>query len=188
MYGCHFKVERRQFYQRTVIINGPHYFLLAAKGKDSSTNFSSFFSSFEFTPFKYAPPKQVTDTFMHFTVMTPVVPQLDENFRALLENFSGGNFSDDDASESYWQSTKNALFKSDSTGEIDFCSHGAISKILPNKEQTAFREKEINKYLANDDMVLSSSDSFFINKNIKAYSFYHNRHQYFTFYQTHSYY
>ncbi len=159
------------FVKERIIIDGPHYFLLAEEGKDSSTNFASFFTSFEFIPFKYAAPKEVTDTFMHFTVMTPVIPQLDENFRALLENFSGGNFANNGSSESYWQSTKNALFKSDSTGEIISVAMEQFPKYYQIRNWHAFREKEINKYLANNDMVLSSTDSFSINKNMKAYGF-----------------
>ena len=157
--------------EEKIIINGPQYFLLAAKGKDSSVNFSSFFSSFEFAPFKYAAPKPVTDTFMHFTVMSPVVPELDENFRALLKNFSGGDLLNDNGPGGYWQRTKNAFFKSDSTGEIISVGMRQFPKYYQIKNDAAFRLQEINDYLANNDMVLSSTDSFSINKNLKAYSF-----------------
>jgi hypothetical protein len=165
------KLNDSSFIKEKVIINGPQYFLLAAKGKDSSINFSSFFSSFEFAPFKYAAPKPVTDTFMHFTVMSPVVPELDENFRALLENFSGGEPFNANIPAPYWQRIKNAFFKSDSTGEIISVGMQQFPKYYQIKNGIDFRLQEINDYLANNDMVLSSTDSFSINKNLKAYTF-----------------
>ena len=166
-----FKSNDSSYIKERIIINGPQYFLLAAKAIDSAADFTSFFSSFEFVPFHYAVPKPVTDTFLHFAVTTPVVPELDDNFRALLENFSGGDFFSANSSGSYWPRTKNAFFKSDSTGEVISVGVRQFPKYYQIKSGTDFRKKEIKDYLENNDMVLSSTDSFAINKNIKAYSF-----------------
>ena len=165
------KLNDSMYVKEKIIIDGPQYYLLAAKGKDSSVNFSSFFSSFELVPFNYSAPKLVTDTFMHFTVITPVVPELDENFRALLEDYSTGDFFNANAMGSYWPGIKNALFKSDSTGETISVTMRQFPKYYQIKNESKFRKTEINDYLANNDMVLSSTDSFEINKNLKAYSF-----------------
>jgi hypothetical protein len=165
------KLDDSSFIKEKIIIDGPQYFLLAAKGKDSSANFSAFFSSFEFVPFKYTIPKLVTDTFMHFTVMSPVVPELNENFRTLFENFSGGDLFNNNTSGPYWQRTKNAFFKSDSTGEIISVGMQQFPKYYQIKNWIDFRKEELNDYLANNDMLLSGTDSFSINKNLKAYSF-----------------
>ncbi len=164
------KADDGSFVKEKIIIKGPQYFLLAAKAKDSSTDFSSFFSSFEFTPFKYAPARQVTDTFMHYSVMTSVVPEVDENFRALLENVSNENLYNNNY-QPYWPKTKNAFFKNDSTGEIISVAMQQFPNYYQTKSRTDFRNEEIKSYLANDDMVLSSADSFSISKNLTAYTF-----------------
>ncbi|HEY5407315.1 MAG TPA: TraB/GumN family protein [Ginsengibacter sp.] len=165
------KLNDSSYIKEKIIINGPQYFLLAAKGKDSSVDFSSFFSSFEFVPFKYAAPKFISDTFLHFTVLTSVAPELDENFRALLENISSGDFFNANTQGSYWPGIKNALFKSDSTGEIISVAMRQFPKYYQIRNRNDFLNTEINDYLVNNDMVLSSTDSFAINKNLKAYSF-----------------
>jgi uncharacterized protein YbaP (TraB family) len=54
------------------IIRGPHYYVIAAKSKNKKADFSAYFNSFNFLPFKYNAATAYVDTFMHFTVNTPV--------------------------------------------------------------------------------------------------------------------
>ena len=158
--------------QLKIILKGPHYYLLAAKGKDSTANFSGFFSSLQFTPYQYETPRMVTDTFLHFRVMTPVIPELEENFRALIENISSTEYNANKGETApYWPKTKNAFFKSDATGEIIAVSMQQFPRYFQIKESIDFVEEEKKDYLSKGDMVLSHFDSTLLDQRSTAYHF-----------------
>ena len=54
-----------------------------------------------------------------FQCMTPVIPELDEGYRATLEKLIRRNVANNNYSSynSYWKKNKNAWFQDDSTGE-----------------------------------------------------------------------
>ena len=106
--------------QAKFIIKGPHYFVIAAKSINKKPDFSSFFNSFSFTPFQYPAAELYLDTFMHFKVNTPVVPDIDEELRAIAENAASATANGNNSSGyiSYWPKTKNGLFTCDATGEL----------------------------------------------------------------------
>ncbi len=154
-----------------VILKGPHYYLLAAKGKDSTADFSKFFSSFQTTPFKYGKPGMFVDTFLHFTVMTPVVPELEQNFRALIDNISSSALYGAGEKEPYWPKEKIATFNSEETGEAISVRMQAIPRYFQMRDSASFVRNEINDYLNDGDMVLSSIDSSTLDQQTKAYRF-----------------
>ena len=144
------------------IIKGSHYYLLAATGKNLNADVKDFFSSFQFTPFKYQSSQNFVDTFFHYSVTTPVVPELEEDMRALTEKVGNDvsnkyGFSTVDA---YWPKTRNALFKSDSTGEIIAVAMQQYPQYYYVKDSSTFWKDEINDYLARTDFVLAKKDSF----------------------------
>ncbi len=154
-----------------IIVKGPHYYLLAARGKSANADFSSFFSSFELTPFKYEAPKLVTDTFLHFTVLTPVVPELEENFRALIESIAGNNYYNGADRDSYFPKEKNASFRSEKTGEVIMVTMQQLPKYFQMQDGVNFVKEEIKDYLHDDDMILKSFDSSVIDNQTIAYRF-----------------
>ncbi len=172
-YPCmevHLKTTNGDFIKEKIILKGAQYFLLAAKSKDSSTKFSSFFSSFRFTPFRYPQPRQIKDTFMHFTVMTPVAPEIDPGFRSLFEGImNSGAFTD--LGDSYLFQRKHAFFKSDSTGEIIAVSMQQLPKYYHENDLASFKKNEEDEYLENGDLTLASADSFKTGNGITAYRF-----------------
>lgn len=159
------------FVRVKVMLKGPHYYLLAAKGKDSTSDFSKFFSSFQTVPFKYGKPAMFIDTFLHFTVMTPVVPELEQNFRALIDNISGSAFYAGGDKEPYWPKEKIATFNSDETGESISVRMQAFPLYFQMSDSADFVQDEIKDYLGDGDMVLSSFDSSMLDQNTKAYRF-----------------
>ncbi|HVZ97699.1 MAG TPA: TraB/GumN family protein [Chitinophagaceae bacterium] len=164
------KTDDGDFVSERIMVRGAQYFLLAARSRDSSERFSSFFSSFKFSPFRYSPPKEITDTFMHFTVMTPVVPQIDPGFRSLFEGMiNSGSFGTHD--DSYLLQRKHAFFKSDSTGEIIAVSMQQLPRYYHADSRESFNKNEEDDYLEDDDMVLLSVDSFKTGNGIMAYRF-----------------
>ena len=154
------------------IIKGSHYYLLAAAGKNPGTDADEFFSSFHFTPFKYQEGKKFVDTFLHYTVTTPIVPELEEELRAMIEKLGNdaGNRYGFSAVETYWPRAKNALFKSDSTGEIIAVTMQQYPKYYYVRDSSAFWKDEIKDYVARTDFVLAKKDFFKTIDGITGYN------------------
>src|SRR5205823_5403735 len=55
------------------IIRGADYYVIAARSKNKKNGLNDFFDSFHFADYSYGSPMAYADTFMHFTVSTPVV-------------------------------------------------------------------------------------------------------------------
>ena len=154
------------------IIKGPHYYVLAVKSKNKKNDAKAFFDSFRFTPYNYNSSTNYVDTFMHFTVSTPVFPQLDGDLRRLTEQAGNdaGNGNNYSGYISYWPKAKNGLFKNDSTGEVIGVSVQEYPKYYYVKDTARSFKNEMDNFLRND-MVLYKSDSFFLNNGLSGYRF-----------------
>ncbi len=161
------------------LVNAAHYYVLAVREKNVprlvggvSGPAVQFFNSFELTPFKYSAPREFTDTFLRYTVSTPVMPDIDENMRSVIEKisddlptgFGGGG------PESYWPKTKNSIFKNDSTGEMVGVSMQLYPRYYFIKDSATFWKEELNDYMSRNDMMIIKRDSFMLG-GINAYSF-----------------
>ncbi len=167
------KMKDGSIVQARFIIKGAHYYVIAAKSKNKKADFSSYFNSFTFTPFKYNSPALYVDTFMHFSVTTPVAPEIDNEIRQLTENAAseaanGNNYS---GYISYWPKTKNGLFKSEATGEIIGVSIQEYPKYYYAMDSVKFLVKEINNYYERSDLVLHKIDTLHLKNNVMAYRF-----------------
>ncbi len=156
------------------IIKGPHYYVIAAKTKNKKADFSAYFNSFNFTPFQYNAATAYVDTFMHFTVNTPVVPEIDPILRELIEKAEsdiakGNNYSD---YAGFWPKTKNGLFKSEATGELIGVSVQEYPKYYYVKDSAKFWINNINEFYENSELQLFKTDTLTLKNNIKAYRFY----------------
>ncbi|MDB5221946.1 MAG: lipoprotein [Chitinophagaceae bacterium] len=153
------------------IIEGSHYYLLAAAAKNPGTDVKDFFSSFQFTSFKYPNGQNFVDTFLHYTVATPVIPELEENLRALIEKMGGDSYRYGFSNvDTYWPRARNALFKSDSTGEVIAVAMQQYPKYFYVKDSSAFWKDEINDYLARTDFFLAKKDYFKTSDGLTGYN------------------
>ncbi len=155
------------------IIKGPHYYVIAARSKNKRADFNTYFNSFEFTPFQYTAPTAYVDTFMHFTVNSPVVPDINDEIRQLAEkamkdNSNGYNYS---GYTSYWPKTKNGLFRSEATGELIGVSIQEYPKYYYVKDSTKFWIDDLNETYEKSDMLLYKTDTLKLKNGVKAYQF-----------------
>ncbi|MEO5646885.1 MAG: TraB/GumN family protein, partial [Chitinophagaceae bacterium] len=162
------RMKDGSFVKARFIIKGPHYFLVAARAKNASTSFEDYFSSFEFTPYNYASAQNFNDTFLHYKVTTPVVPELEQNLRSIVEKFSDEN-EFPGAAHSYWPKTRNALFRSDSTGEMINVSMQQYPKYFHVKDSSAFWEEEVEDFTRGNDLVIAKRDSFSLSGGVQGY-------------------
>jgi uncharacterized protein YbaP (TraB family) len=155
------------------IIKGPHYYVIAAKSKNKKADFSDYFSSFEFTPFKYNAVTAYVDTFMHFTVNTPVAPEINKDIRELAENAAndmanGNNYS---GYISYWPKTRNGLFRSEATGELIGVSIQQYPQYYYVRDSSKLLIDDINEYYEKSELLLYRTDTMQLKNGIKAYRF-----------------
>jgi hypothetical protein len=143
------------------IIKGPHYYLIAVRSKDIKKDFSDYFNSFHFTPYQYKNNIAYADTTFHFTVSTPVIPELDESYRASLDKLAEGNTNSYRYSEpAYWPKEKYAWFQSDSTGEAVGIRIQTFPKYYSvNDSANYWSRKEMNDYYSKSSFVLYHFDS-----------------------------
>ncbi|MEO5891999.1 MAG: TraB/GumN family protein [Ferruginibacter sp.] len=156
------------------IIAGAHYYCLAVSSKNTGKDFSDYFNSFKLTPYWYPTKNQYVDTFLHFSVTTPVAPDLDESYRAKLEKVTAevANSNNYSNYNSYWPKSKNALFTSDSTGETIGVSVQQYPKYYSVKDSVNFWKGELEDYYNEDDLVLYKKDSFTLKNGVTGFKFY----------------
>lgn len=161
------------FINARFLIQGPHYYVLAVHTKNEKKEFPDFFNSFKITPYQYSNTNQYTDTFLHFSVNTPVAPELDESYRAKLEKVTAeiANSSNYSSYNTYWPKSKNALFQSDSTGETIGVSIQQFPKYFSVKDSAKYWRNEINDYFDEKDLVLASKDSFKYSNGVQGFRF-----------------
>lgn len=127
------------------VINGPYYYLVAAKSKNKNEVINNrAVNSFSVTPFVYAVPEYFSDTLLHFETQTPIVPKMNDSLKALLHQYSSGNRygsygnSSDDVYDKYGK-MKHMVFSNDTTGEMIVVSSGKYGKYY-------FEEDSLKKY------------------------------------------
>jgi uncharacterized protein YbaP (TraB family) len=155
------------------IIKGPAYYVIAASSKNAKTDFSGYFNSFRFAPYRYGSNKFYTDSFLHFTVTSPVVPDLDAGYRAKLEQVSkevaeSKIFS---AYNSYWPKVRNAQFKNDSTGEVIGVSIQQYPQYYYVKDTAKFWSSELEDYIEKNELLLYNKDSFILSSGVRGFRF-----------------
>ncbi len=149
------------------LVKGPQYFLLAARSRNKNRDFSGFFNSFSFTPYKYSGFKNYVDTFVNITVTTPVVPDIDVNVRSIIERTTSEEFLNSIPDyNNYWPHNKTALFQDDSTGEAVFVSVQAYPKYYYPKDSTTFWKEEINEKRIKEDLIIKSKEPFHFNDSV----------------------
>ncbi|UAY51717.1 TraB/GumN family protein [Ferruginibacter albus] len=146
------------------IIKGPAYYAIAARSADRSKDFSDFIRSFKFVSNQYAQNKNYIDTFLNYSVTTPVIPQIDESLRSSLEkmndNLTGGYYGYSSSYYQYWPDYKYAWFCADSTGTAISVSFYQYPKYYSIDTANSFYARKFGEYKEENSMLVSQKDSF----------------------------
>lgn len=152
------------------IIKGPHYYVLAVRS-NKQEEADEFFKSFRFTPYQYGKEEKFTDTFMHFTVNTPVAPLIDTGYRAVIEkvaNASRGNYYNE---YSGYYNNKFAYFFNDSTGEAIAVNIEKKPDYYYGRDSAEFWKNQFNDFDNYSTMVLNDKKYFQRPDSICGYTF-----------------
>ncbi len=139
------------------VIAGADYYVLATHSRNNDRSFSAFFNSFTLTPYIYPSFRNYADTFMHISVTTPMVPDVDSGMRHIVERATSEEFLNSlPEYNNYWPHPKTALFEDDSTGQAVFVSVESFPKYYYPKDTASFWLDEANVKRLRQDLIISS--------------------------------
>jgi uncharacterized protein YbaP (TraB family) len=169
------KMKNGNYVSARYIIKGANYYALIAKSASAKKDFASYFNSFKFLDDAVSNASLYVDTFMHFSVTTPVKPKIDEDLRAMIYNSAkeiekAGGYGGYAVSTSYWPKAQYAHFVNDSTGERVSVTVQEFPKYFSPKDSANYWKNEVEEYYKGK-MVLVSKDSSLQNSNNQWYSF-----------------
>lgn len=151
-----YQVKDGSFIRAKFILHGADYYVLAAHTRGKERTFADFFGSFAFTPYNYPHFRDYVDSFMHISVSTPMVPDVDAGMRRIVERASSEEFLNSLPDyNSYWPRPKTALFQDDSTGEAVYVSVETFPKYYYPKDTATFWRDETSEKRLRRDLVVS---------------------------------
>jgi uncharacterized protein YbaP (TraB family) len=157
------------FMRTRFIIKGPHYYFLASHSRNKDKSFTDFFNSLDFVPFHHAAFKDYVDTFLNIRVVTPVIPDIDDGMRDILERATSEEFlSSLPDYNGYWPRAKTALFQDDSTGEAIFISVESFPRYYYPKDTAVFWQDEANEKKLGKDLVIRSKKPFHFDDSLAS--------------------
>ena len=149
------------FLHARFIIHGADYYLLATHTRNRTRSFNPFFNSFAFTPYRYPGFRNYVDSFIHISVTTPMVPDIDTGMRGIIERASSEEFLNSLPDyNNYWPRPKTALFQDDSTGEAVYVSVESFPKYYYPKDSASFWLEETNEKRLRRDLLISKKQAY----------------------------
>ena len=137
-------------------------------------DFADYLHSFRFTPYQSGAIVNYTDTFFHFSVITPVTLQMDTSYRSSVEKVSQQiteSNTNTDYSANYWPGQKNACFRNDSTGELIGVSLQKYPRYYYISDIPLFWKNQMNDYIFPNDLILYKNNSFHLSNGITGFKF-----------------
>ena len=149
------------FIRARFVLHGPDYYVLAAHSRSKDQSFSTFFNSLAFVPYRYPSFRSYVDSFMHISVTTPVVPDVDAGIRGIIERASSEEFLNSLPDyNNYWPHPKTALFQDDSTGEAVFVSVETFPRYYYPRDTASFWREEAGEKRLHRDLVVGKKQAY----------------------------
>ncbi len=155
------KLKNGDYVHALYIIKGPHYFVLAQRSKSSAENTFDLDKHFSFTQDEYSNVSTYTDTFLKVTLTTPVLPEIDEGIRAIIEQTmeDAANGNNGNGYFTYWKKPRNGLFGNAKGNDVVTVSMQEYPKYYSIKDSIEFWKEQINDQLSKKDMVLHAAET-----------------------------
>ena len=166
------KLKDGDFVNAVHIIKGAQYYVLAHRSRSAEPN-NDFLKSFRFTPFNYPPSQLYEDSFLLIKTFSPVLPEIDNGIRAIVEKTADGAAEGNNPSGyiSYWKKLKNGVFASNATGEMVAVQMQEYPTYFFIRDSVKFWENEIAENLNKGEMLLHHKKWFYNADGTKGYRF-----------------
>lgn len=160
-----------QYVNAAYILRGSNYYVFAKRTKNVKDTSFDFINSLKWQNFAYAKPTVFVDSFLHYRINSPVKPQIDEGIRKLIEQSAqdANNGNNSSGYISYWLKTKNAMIKSDSTGEMISVEVQEYPKYYFIDDSAKFWKNTVNDLIGKNDLVIRSKAALEMPDGIQGY-------------------
>ncbi|MBC7867171.1 MAG: TraB/GumN family protein [Gloeobacteraceae cyanobacterium ES-bin-316] len=150
------KLKDGNFVQAAYVLQGPHYYVIAHRSKNSAGKEVAFYKSLQFVPNVYPVAQPYNDSFLLIKTKSPVQPEIDNGIRSIIEQTAddAANGNNSTGYFSYWKKVKNGLFKSKATGEMVSVQMQEYPKYFFIRDSAKFWKDEMADFLGKDDLVL----------------------------------
>ena len=165
-----YKLKNGNILQAKAIIQGPHYYLILARGKKVNADIEKFISGFTITDFKYNNATQFTDTSYKFTVQTPIQPVLDTEVRNLVEQATNDMYNKDEV-YNYLQKDRVAFFKNDTTGECIAVTTQVFAKYFYAKDTAQFWQNQMRWDYLNKEFIVKNKEHVKLENDVSGYKY-----------------
>lgn len=153
------------------VIRGPEYYFVIVAGKKD--NAERFLNSFHLAPYVYAQADWYSDTARHFSVRTPVYPDVPESLRPLTE--AGFQFPvyRQSGVTGYVAETKiqHAYFVNDSTGESVQVTTSTLPEFFYRRDSGVFWENEMRWKRLAAEFILDGKEYFQRGDSVSGYRY-----------------
>ncbi len=146
------------------IIKGNDYYTIAVRTRSDKKAADSFWNSFKLLPYQYGVAKKYVDTFMNYSVMSPVLPNISEDLRKVV---SENSFTERMFEESYWRDTQNGNFTNEATGETINVQVLTYPKYFFIKDSVKYWDEGI-KNCTDDDLIVYKKEFFKLNDSVQG--------------------
>lgn len=166
------KLKDGNFIYAAHIIKGAQHYVVARRSKSGDRN-HDFLKGLHFKPFVYPAAQLYEDSFLMIKTMSPVIPEIDNGIRAIIEKSADDAAAGNNSSGyiSYWRKVKNASFISKGTGEMISVQMQEYPTYFYIRDSAKFWENEIADHLSKKDMVLHNKKWFYNIDGSKGYRF-----------------
>ena len=167
------QLKTGEFVNAVYVIKGPDYYAFARRTNDAADTGFSFINSVRWEKYQYPLKSSYIDSFLHFSLATPVRPELDEGIRQLIEKSAqdASNGLNSSGFITYWQKQKNALLKSDSTGEMVSVQLQEYPKYFYIEDSVKFWDNEISNFAKKNDLFLRNRKTLALPGGMRGYRF-----------------
>jgi uncharacterized protein YbaP (TraB family) len=138
------------------IIQGPHYYTLAARGKTVTPQMQSFLESFAFEPLQYPKPRRDADTSLYYSVQLRL-PEPEAKIKLDIPEYSYYDNEDDEEEDDPEDGMfRTRIIRHDSTGERLYVGFFKAGRYAYLKDSSLMDEDRLPGYNADSTVVVRS--------------------------------
>ena len=166
-----YRLKSGVYLHTKAILRSAHYYLLTVtSSKLDDAKAEQFFQSFQFLSFPEVKGKLYTDSSMHFTVSTSVIPVLDTFLlRMAAQSVGVRSYFAGSGSSRYRNVNKTAFFKNHETGEAVLVTCTEFPKYFYRNDSASFWKTELNLKQYKDKLVIKSVEKIRLNDSCAGY-------------------
>ena len=164
------KLKKSGYLNSVFFLKAADYYCFSQKSETNSNVPFAFTDKLKTSSYEYASLQNYTDSFMHFSVMTPTIPEFDKGIRVMIEKSIDDLNNGNNATETinYWHNKRFAVFKDPSSGQLVSVTIQDYPKYYSIRDTAKYWSDFKDGYLVND--LYLSKEVYETNNGITSYN------------------